>query len=309
MHFSSRSFLVLILATIVLGLPCLTGCGGTKKASLTIGERLDRARKQKTPELQARELVRVARLQLQGGDSSGALKTLGEARSLIPEEGNALLLAPRALEVAALFAEMGDKTTARGVLERTVKLIGTAEDPLGKATLLAQAGGIYGTGAAGVGDAAKARETLAEAAAGAEKVDQRFRAEALAAVALGYVDAGLMDDATAMVETLEASAREVESPRARAEAFAAAANVRARSGNADAATGLLKEAADVAGGIESSENKAYALMAVAKATAAAGDAAQAAKLLGQADEAARRVPDPEAQKTAREKILAAKSKL
>ena len=43
--------------------------------------------------------------------------------------------------------------------------------------------------------------------------------------------------------------------------------------------------------------------------AQAPDPGPAAKLLGQADEAARRVPDPEAQKTAREKILAAKSKL
>ena len=282
------------------------GCGGTKKAPLTIAQRLDRARGQKTPELQSRELVRVARMQLKAGDRKGAAKTLSEARGLIPKDADAMLVAPRTLEVAALFAEMGEKPTARGVLDEVVALAGTVTDPLGRTILLAEAGGIFGSGPAGVGDAAKARTTLADAAAVADTVDARFRSQALAAVALGYAEAGLIAEANAMVETLESSARAVEEPRPRAEALAAAANVRGRGGDAAAAQGLLTEAAEAAAGIEGSENRAYALLAVAKATAAAGNADGAAKLLAKADEAARKVPDPEAQRTAREKILAAK---
>jgi len=301
-----RTATVAMLTVLSLTLACGAGCGGTKKAPLTVAQRLERARKQKTPELQSRELVRVGRYQLQQGDRTGAAKTLSEARGLLPKEGDAMLIAPRTLEVAALFAEMGEKATARGVLEEVVTIAGTMSDPVGKTILLAEAGGIYGTGPTGVGDAGKARATLTDAAAVAETVDARFRSQALAAVALGYAEAGLLDDAKAMVEALETSARAVEEPRPRAEALAAAANVRGRGGDGDAARALLKEAAEAAAGIEGSENKAYALLAVAKATAAAGDAEGAAKLLAKADEAARKVPDPEAQRTAREKIVAAK---
>lgn len=296
----------LAVAVLALAVVPVAGCGGTKKAPLTIAQRLERARGQKTPELQSRELVRVARMQLKAGDRKGAAKTLSEARGLIPKDADAMLVAPRTLEVAALFAEMGEKTTARGVLDEVVTLAGGVADPLGKTILLAEAGGILGTGPAGVGDAAKARATLADAAGSAETVDARFRSQALAAVALGYAEAGLLDEAKAMVETLETSARAVEEPRPRAEALAAAANVRGRGGDTAAAQALLTEAAEAATGIEGAENRAYALLAVAKATAAAGNADGAAKLLAKADEAARKVPDPEAQRTAREKILAAK---
>lgn len=282
------------------------GCGGKKKSTLTIAQRLERARAQKTPELQSRELVRVARSQFKAGDRKGAAKTLSEARGLIPKDSDTMLVAPRILEVAALFAEMDEKATARGVLDEVVTLAGGVEDPLGKTLMLAEAGGIYGSQTAGAGDSAKALATLKAAATAADTVDDRFKAKALAAVALGYSDAGLLDDAKAMVEALETSARAVEDPRARAEAFAAAANVRAKGGDSDAAKALLKEAAEVADTIDRSENKAYALLAVAKANAAAGEDAAAAKLLKQAEAAAQRVADQEAQRVVREKIIAAK---
>jgi len=283
------------------------GCGGGKKKQpLSVPQLLERARGQKTPELQSRELVRVARVQFRKGDRTGASKTLSEAYGLIPKDGDAMVVAPRALEVAALFGEMGEQTTARGVVAEVVTLAGTVGDPLGKTLLLAEAGGLFGTGPTGAGDAAKAKATLAEAKDLVETVDQRFKAKALAAVALGYVEAGLLTDAKAMVEALETSARSVEDPRSRAEALAVAANVRGQSGDADAAKTLLDESAAAADAIESSENKAYALLAVAKATSAAGDKDGAAKLLGKAEKAARKMADPEAQKTVLEKISAAK---
>jgi hypothetical protein len=303
-RFAART--AMAIAVLALVVVPGAGCGGTKKAPLTIAQRLERARGQKTPELQSRELVRVARMQLRAGDRKGAAKTLSEARGLIPKDADAMLVAPRTLEVAALFAEMGEKTTARGVLDEVISLAGGVADPLGKTILLAEAGGILGTGPAGVGDAAKARATLTDAAGNAETVDARFRSQALAAVALGYAEAGLLDEAKAMVETLVTSARAVEEPRRRAEALAAAANVRGRGGDTAAAQSLLTEAAEAAETVLGAENKAYALLAVARATAAAGNADGAAKLLAKADEAARKVPDPEAQRTAREKVLAAK---
>ena len=71
-----------------------------------------------------------------------------------------MLVAPRILEVAALFAEMDEKATARGVLDEVVTLAGGVEDPLGKTLMLAEAGGIYGSQTAGAGDSAKALATL-----------------------------------------------------------------------------------------------------------------------------------------------------
>ncbi|NBX29052.1 hypothetical protein EBR04_01135 [bacterium] len=322
-----------LLAALVSLAPS-TGCGAKKRKPPTIAELLDRARTAGSDEAQAKELTRVARLQLRSGNKSGASKTLSEARSRIspPQERkprpapaadgaepvpepaadepqqaiNPAIAAPLLVEIAAVYSELGEKGAARDVLKRAVALAAEIPDDVSRSALFATAGGIYGVRQGGIGDAAAARRELKKATDVAAGIEERFRAQALAAAAMGYVTAGLAKEAGDMVAALEESARSVESPRARAEALAAAGNVRAQSGDKEKATQLLGEAASTAKGIEGAENRTYALVAVADATSANGDRKAALKLIAEAEKSANKVGDPDAQENAKAKVRAAK---
>ena len=307
----SLRMLAIVAAALVCLLPS-SGCGGGKKkkgGGLTIAQRLERARAEKTPENQARELVKVARIQFKSQDRMGAAKTLGEARQLIPDEGDASVRGPRLVEVAALFAEMGEKPPAREVIGKAVAAAGAVEDPVAKATLLAEAAAVQGSKTSGLGDPASARRTLAEARTVAESVEERFRAKALAAVAAGCLAAGVTDVAGELVEMLEKSAKALEDGRPKVEALVAAANVHIEQKHADAAKPLLDEAAAGAKAIDGNENRAYALVTVALATNAAGDKKVATSLLKEAEKSANKVGDADAQKNAAEKVRAAQAEV
>lgn len=224
---------------------------------------------------------------------------------------DANLAAPRLVEIAEVFAMLGDRKQARNALGKAVddEFIGKIEDPVRKAKVLADAGAIYGAKTDGIGDAGRAKSILAKAAEAADKVDQRFRAEALAAVALGYTRSSLASLADKTVEDLLQAAKDLEEPRAKAEALAAAANVKAQTGKQDEATELLKEAAASAKSVERAESKAYALLAVALATDANGDTKQALTLLKEADKAANKVSEPDAMKMVVDKVRALTMKL
>ena len=159
-------------------------------------------------------------------------------------------------------------------------------------------------------ESAEARRQLD--AGGAEgTVEERFKAQALAAIALGYARADLAKEAGRVVEELEASAKAVEELRPKAEALAAAARVRAQTGAQEEAGKLLAEASDTAKKIEdkgmAAENRTYALLSIASAYLATGDAKAAAGLLKLAEKSAGQVPDPEGQKNAMEKVRALQS--
>jgi hypothetical protein len=224
-----------------------------------------------------------------------------------PEPIDPVVWGPLLVDMASVYADIGEQGAARDILADARKLTSAIPDAISQATLLAQIGGVFGSRTGS--DAANARTSLAQAATLVDEVEPRFRAEALAAVALGYVRAGLAKEAGEMVATLEQSARDVESPRARAEGLAAAANVRALSGDADEAKDLLKEAADAAKSIEGSENRTYALLSVATAMSATGDHKQALGLITEAEKSANRVPDPDAQRIALEKVRALRSEI
>lgn len=302
------------LAVVAAALACLlpaSGCGGGKKkgGGLTIKQRLDRARAEKTPENQARELVKVARIQFKSQDRTGAAATLGEARQLIPDDADPAVRGPRLVEVAALFAEMGEKPPARDVIAKAVAAANAVEDPVAKATILADVAAVQGSKTSGLGDPATARRTLADARTVAEAVEERFRAKALAAVATGCLSAGLVDEAGALVAKLEESARALEDARPKVEALVAAANVHTQRADADAAKTLLDEAAAEAKQIGGQENRAYALVSVALARNRSGDRKGAITLLAEAEKSANKIGDADAQKNAAEKVRAAQAEV
>lgn len=303
----------LVLAVVALLLAPATGCGTKKKTKKgrTIAQQLEDARKEKTPDAQARKLIRVARTQFKANDKTGAAKTLAEATGLIPTDGEAVVCGPRLVEIADLYADMEDRKPAREVLKKAVDRAADIGDAISRIRLLADAGGIYGAKSGGLGDGKAAREVLASAVEAAGTVEDRFKAQALAAIALGYARADLAKEAGRVVEELEASAKAVEELRPKAEALAAAARVRAQTGAQDEAGKLLAEASDTAKKIEdkgmAAENRTYALLSIASAYLATGDAKAAAGLLKLAEKSAGQVPDPEGQKNAMEKVRALQS--
>ena len=289
----------------LLALLVLAGCGGKtakKGGGLTVQERLEKAEKETTPDRQAAGYLRAARAQLASGDKSGARDSARTAFDRLKQEGDPGAVAPRLVDAAAFLAEIGDKKASRDALLLAVERSEGVSDPVRRAKVVADSGAVAGDKAKGIGDAALAKELLAKATTLADAVEERFRAEALAAVALACTRAGQADAAAEMVGRLEESARALEEPRAKAEALAAAAGVRARTGKGEEAATLLADAAAAATSIDRPEGRAYALLAVADATAAAGDTPRALELLREADKAANKVADPAAQKTVMDKV-------
>jgi len=308
----SRAITCCALAVALL-LPA-AGCGTKKKGKkgLTIAQLKEKAEKESSPDRKAAAYLKIAFQQFGSGDKTGAKASAKDALgALVDKDGDKLKpvgeanqLAPRIVEVADTLALVGDKKQAGDALKLATAddYVNTIEDTVRKTQVLAEAGGIYGDKAKGIGDSAKAKEILAKANEVAGAADERFRADALAAVALGYTRSGLAKEAGDMVNALVEAAKGLEQPRAKAEALAAAANVKAQTGAKDEAKDLLKEAAEAAKSVERADGKAYALIAIAIATEANGDVKGALSLLKEADKAANKASDPDTQKMLVEKV-------
>ncbi len=293
-HFPPSAFGHAALSIVLCGCMAAVGCGsGSSKGPKSISDQLAQARTQSTPDRQALALLRVASKQNADGDTTGATKTAKEAFDVLASMDDANATAARLVSTAGFLAAIGDKSTARKALGVAEERAAGVSDPVRQVSVLADAGAIYGNKETGLADSAKATSLLTQARDKALTVDQRYRAEALAAVALGYTKGNVAEEAASMVEQLLETARGNDNPRAKAEGLAAAANVKAQIGEADEATALLEEAASVAREIERTESRAYALLAVGEATAESGDASAAKSVLDEAYAAADKVGDPQ----------------
>jgi hypothetical protein len=301
----SLSWSLLLLVACLVVAPA-TGCG-SKKGPATIADLLAMAKKNPKPEGRARDLAKVAGMQISSKDKAGAARTLELALAEIPADGQPLVCVPVLVDIAQTYADIGQRSSAKKAVDQAATMAGSIEDPQGKAGMLAQ----IGVAKAAAGDKNGAKTTLGEAAKLAmNDVPERFRGKALAAVAMGYVDAGLADAANDVIGTLEELAGGLEELRPKAEAFAAAAAVRAATKDQDAAKKLLGQASEAAKQINDfPANRVYALVAVAKALVANGDVKGALALLADAEKSASKVPDPEQQKDAIKTVRVLMAKL
>jgi ATP/maltotriose-dependent transcriptional regulator MalT len=296
-----------IVGGLLVGWAALAGSAGCGKRPLRLEDRLAKAMDQAPGPGRAKDLLAVARRQAAADDRVGAHDTITVAYNDVSaggEESVATLL-----EIAQAYIDVDERRTARTVLNRVAEIAKAIDDPGRKAKTFADAGALFGNADTGMADPQQARALLGEATTLADDVEERFRAEALAVVAMGYVSGGMAEEAGTMVEKLEACLVALSDPRAKAEALAAASSVYAKTGNEEKAKALLADAASTAKGVDRAESKAYALLAVANATAANGDTAAARTLLDEADAAAGQVGDPDAQATAMKLIRTAMSRL
>ena len=278
--------------TVLLLALAVSGCGG--KRPPTMPQRLAKARAADAGPKRVKALIGVARAQMEADDPIGALDTIAEATD---QAGSGETAAPSLLEIARAYLELGDPRDARRILGNVVEIGKSIDDPVRKAKIFADAGALYGNDETGLADSQHAKTLLGDARglAEGEGVDERFKAETLAAVAMGYVGGGMTQEASQMLEKLEACLDALDDPRAKTEALAAAASVYAQTGDEEKAAGFLKDAASTTDGIDRAESKAYALLAVAKAEHAAGNTDTAVSLLQRAEKVAGKVSDPESQ--------------
>ena len=212
---------------LLLVLVPAVGCGKKSTGPKTIAQQLAEARAIESPEAKARALVRIARRQLKSSDKAGAGKTLAEARGLIKPDADPAVAGQRLVEIADLYAKSDARPVARESLKQGIEMAGRVTDPIAKIRILADAATVSGAKTGGLGDAKAAREALDSATAAAEGVEERFKVQAFAAIAVALAKVGLNTDAAKLADTLEEMARGQDDPRAKAEALAAAANVRA----------------------------------------------------------------------------------
>ena len=198
------SFSRLLFIAVVVSL--FTGCGAKsakKGGGMTVQQRLEKAEKEPTPEKQAVGYLRAARFQLASGDTSGARDSARIAFDRLKEDGDANTFAPRLVDVGGFLAELGDKKPAKEAILRAAELSAGVADAVRRTKILADAGAVAGEKGKGIGDAALAKDLLTQAITMADSVEERFRAEALAAVALGCTRAGQADAAAELVGRLE----------------------------------------------------------------------------------------------------------
>lgn len=297
---------VAVVVAVLVPLMATQGCGTPKKKELTIAERLAAARQKPAGPPRALSLLNVAKIQIDKGDLIGARDTIEEARLLASGEGGVPIL----LDVARSYVAVGDPRGARKVLTEVITIGNDViEDAARKAKVMADAGALFGSEENGLADRQQAKALLAQATELAEGVDDRFRAEALAVVAMGYVTGGMPDEAAQMVAKLEACLEALDEPRAKAEALASAASVYAKTGNTDKSASLLQDAAAAAEGVERPDGKAYALLAVASAEYAAGNTEAAQALLAKADVAAGKIGDADIRETAMNTVRTAQARM
>lgn len=296
---------IAVMVAVLVPLVAAQGCGTPKKKELTITERLAAARQKPAGPQRAMSLLNVAKIQIAKGDLIGARDTIEEARGLASGEGGIPIL----LDVARSYVAVGDPRGARKVLTEVITIAKELEDAGRKAKVMADAGALFGSEENGLADREQATSLLAQATELAEDVEDRFRAEALAVVAMGYVSGGMPDEAAKMVEKLEACLEALDEPRAKAEALATAASVYAKTGDADKSAALLRDAAAAAEGVDRAEGKAYALLAVANAEYAAGNTEAAQALLAKADVAAGKIGDADARETTMNTVRTAQARM
>ena len=102
------SWSLVVLVACVAVLP-VTGCG-SKKAPATIADLLAKAKANPKPEGRAKDLVKVAGMQITSKDKAGAGRTLEMALAEIPADGQPLVCVPVLVEIAQTYADMGQRS-------------------------------------------------------------------------------------------------------------------------------------------------------------------------------------------------------
>lgn len=300
MRFRSPASVAVALLAVLIGLFPAAGCGSKKRKPPTIAELLERARAAGSDEAQAKELTRVARLQLRSGNKSGASKTLSEARSrLTPQKPKPVPppapVEPPATEPAPTDGEPkpeGEAAPAGDATPEGEPAAEAAATPEGEPPADAAA-------AAPEGEPAVAEPPVEEAVPEEPPrvINPVFAAPLLAEIAAIYSELGEKGAARDVLKQSLKLGGEIPDEISRATLLASAGGIygvrQGGIGDAAAARRVLKEATSLAGNVEE-RFRAQALSAVAMGYVNAGLAKEASQMVDALEESARGVDSPRA---------------
>lgn len=280
----------------------LGGCSGKSDSAsgkLSFQEQIARAQSETDPAYRARRLIVIGYRQGKAADRAGAVETL---KSAWKDCGMISDAAARS-NVWALMAEahagLRNRSEARRAVAEALTAAEKIESAEGKVVAMARAAEVQYLAV----DRASAEATLRSTEKLAEKIDDpQGTPLAMCAIAEAYWNIDQKDQAKRVLGAALDFANSLTAPRKRCLALAEIAAAEANLGRRKAATKTFELSLESTRGIEDLYARVYAMDKLAKKLSAAGFHAMAHEVLDQAESEAAKIPQPDLQRQALEKI-------
>lgn len=280
----------------------LPGCGGSSDPAgngLSYRQQVARAQKEPLPDLRAKKLIRIAYGQAKAKDTLGAEETLRLAVEACGEIPDAAARAGAFSFAAEVLARIGNGSKARAAMADALAAAGAVEDTETKALTLARVGRAQGAmeNLPAAVESLKRAEDLV-----AQLEDLVGKTLVLDTLAMSYQRIGREAESDRVITTALELAKTIEDDRQRCQAIAAVAARLSTMKKNQPAEQAFDLALQTAGKIDNLQSRTYALADVAEKLSKSGDHARTHKLLDEAEKLALKIPQPDQQRLAVEKI-------
>ena len=282
-----------------------------QKPPVSFIDQVAAVRKESSPEVRAKKLIRIGYQQAKAQDELGAEETFDLAAKACREVEDPSLRAACFRLLAEAQLRLGNRTPARKALDSAREAADRIEALESKARTLARLAQVEGA----LGDRPGAVDTLQSAEQlAAELTDADGNQDAfgqtlvLAAVAEGYHKIDEAAQADRVIAAALELARSVDDELRRCEALAGLAVTQHEAGK-QAADETFAAALAIARSIKSPYKKAHALAGVAEKLSRCGHDAQTHEILDEADLVADKIPEPDLEQQTVQKIRSLMGKL
>ena len=297
------------LAFLGIGLIWLAIGGCTDKPAsgkLSFQEQIARAQGETDPAYRARRLIVIGYRQGKAADRAGAFETLKSAWKDCGVISDAAARSNVWSLMAEVHAGLRNRPEARRAVAEALIAAEKIESAEGKVVALARTAEVQYLAI----DRATAKSTIQSVEKLAKEIDDpRGTPLAMCAIAEAYWNIDQKDHAERVLGAALDFANSLTAPRKRCPALAEIAATEASLGRREAATKTFKLSLESARGIENLYARVYAMGKLAKKLSAAGFHAMAHEVLDQAESEAAKIPQPDLQRQALEKIRMLMGKL
>jgi len=280
----------------------LGGCSGKSDSAsgkLSFQEQIARAQSETDPAYRARRLIVIGYRQGKAADRAGAVETLKSAWKDCGVISDAAARSNVWSLMAEAHAGLRNRSEARRAVAEALTAAEKIESAEGKVVAMARAAEVQYLAV----DRASAEATLRSAEKLAKKIDDpQGTPLAMCAIAEAYWNIDQKDQAKRVLGAALDFANSLTAPRKRCLALAEIAAAEANLGRRKAATKTFELSLESARGIEDLYARVYAMDKLAKKLSAAGFHAMAHEVLDQAESEAAKIPQPDLQRQALEKI-------
>ncbi len=287
----------------------LGGCSGKSDSAsgkLSFREQIARAQGETDPAYRARRLIVIGYRQDKAADRAGAVETLKSAWKDCGVISDAAARSNVWSLMAEAHAGLRNRSEARRAVAEALTAAEKIESDEGKIVALARVAEVQYLAV----DRMTAESTLQSAEKLAEKIDDpQGKPLVMCAIAEAYWNINQKDQAERVLGAALDFANSLANLKKRCPALAEIAAEEANLGRREAATRTFELSLESARGIKDLYARAYVMGELAKKLSAAGFRAKAHEVLNQAESEAAKIPQPDLQRQALEKIRVLMSKL